>query len=34
MDYRDISNSVESAWAFRVVEAAANDVPTCSFVSL
>lgn len=34
MDDGDISNSVESAWVFRVVGAAANDVPSCSVVSL
>jgi hypothetical protein len=34
MDNHDISNSVDSAFAFRVVEAAVTDVSSCSVVSV
>jgi hypothetical protein len=34
LDDRGISNSIESAWTFKVVAAAASDVPSCSVVSL
>jgi len=34
MNHHDISNTVDSAFAFRVVRAAVTDVSSCSVVSV